>query len=178
MCRHWKGHEEEKVIPCREGDGTHTGRPQYFPAVSQLSCTTQGAVPPLLGVPFQHHYGNKGSGSSTLRSLWRSLDGQCPIDREPWGAAGEEAPQFTDMGPPHTPRSHCQLAGCSLVPGSSAQPHHNLQLRDCSWQGTSLEINSDDIPANSGHGHNRITELGWGGGEHAHLSPLATPAPG
>lgn len=100
------------------------------------------------------------SGSGTLRSLWRGLDGQWAIDREPWGATGEEAPRLAGMGPPQTPHSHCQLAGCSLVPSSPAQRCHNLQLRDCSWQGTSLEINSDDIPANSGHGHNRITGLG------------------
>lgn len=163
ICRHWKGHGEEKGLPHREGDGAHTGGPQYFPAVFQFSCTTwgtQGVVPPLLGGPSQHHCGHRDSGSGTLRSLWRGLDGQWTIDKEPWGATGEEAPRLAGMGPPQTPHSHCQLAGCSLVPPSPAQPCHNLQLRDCSWQGTSLEINSDDIPANSGHGHNRITGLG------------------
>lgn len=86
------------------------------------------------------------------------------------------SPQLADMGPPHTPHSHCQLAGCILMPHSPAQPCHNLQLRDCSWQGTSLEINSDDIPANSGHGHNRITELGWGRGGARSSLPAGDPS--
>lgn len=118
MCRHWKGHGEEKVFPLREGDGTHSGGPQYFPAVSQLSCTTLGAVPLQLGYPSSTIVGTK-TGYSTLRSLWRGLDGQWAIDREPWGATGGEAAQLADTGPPHThPTAIASLqdAALCLVP--------------------------------------------------------------
>lgn len=80
-----------------------------------------------------------------LRSLQRGLGGQWAMGRGPWGAAGEGSPPRGCHRDPLPP----QLAGCCLAPPSPAQPCHNLPLRDLSWQGTSLEINSDDIPANS-----------------------------
>lgn len=146
----------------RRGCGTHWGTP-VFP-----SC-----VPVLL-----HNSGYTGGCSSSAggalpaplwaQRLWLRHT-QVLVEGPGWavghrqGATGcywRRRPRLAGMGPPHTPYSHCQLGGCSLVPPSPAQPCHNLQLRDCSWQGTSLEINSDDIPANSGHGHNRIIGLG------------------
>lgn len=58
------------------------------------------------------------TGSSTLRSLWRGSDGQWAGSREPWGATGEEAPQFGDMvAPTHTPgTASLQDAASCLVP--------------------------------------------------------------
>lgn len=92
------------------------------PSVSQLGPSspaiqgTQGAVSPLLGLPFQHHCGHKDSGSSTLRSLWRGLDGQWVIGSEPWGATGEEAPSLVTRDPHTHPTASLQDAASCLVP--------------------------------------------------------------
>lgn len=108
------------MLPHREGDVAHTGGPQYFPAVSQFSCTTwgtRGAVPPLLGGPFQHHCGHRDSGSGTLRSLWRGLDGQWATDREPQGATGEEDLDLLAWDPHTHPTATASLqdaASCLL----------------------------------------------------------------
>lgn len=88
------------------------------PSVSQLCPSSPAQLRVLRGLflLFSTTVGTK-TGSSTLRSLCRGLDGQWAVSREPWGATGEEAPQFGDMVPPtHTPQA---LAACRMQPRAS-----------------------------------------------------------
>lgn len=114
-----EGHRKERVPQLRKGDGAYAGGPQYFPAVSQLSCTSprySGGCSLSAGRPFQNRCGHRGPGSGTLRSLQRGLGGQWATERGPWDHAGEGSPPSSWHGGPPLPQP---LPACRTLPHAS-----------------------------------------------------------
>lgn len=149
--------------------------------MSQLSCTSPG----YSGGLFLVCRGGPSRTAAGTGALAQAQSGPCRgawVGSGPWrvdhGTTLEkEAPPEADTGAPRSP-SHYQLAGRCLTPPSPAQPCHNLLLHDLSWQGTSLEINSDDIPANSQAWPQTGLFVWAGEGSSAHFSPASDPSSG